>query len=75
MFIIKLTSDGTITWSKRIGYDGNDAALGVQYYSSYVYVAAVSDSTGWTTSKTDMVVLRMDSTTGVIDYIQSIGGT
>lgn len=76
MFVIRLTiSTGLISWAKRIGYDNNDEAMGIYHYNGYVYVTGSSDSTGWTNAKTDIQLIKMDSTTGAVSWAKYIGGT
>lgn len=79
MFIIRFViSTGLISWARRFGYDNNDKANAVYHRGSYVYVVGESDSTGWTTSKTDMIFLKLDSSTGTIgtnSYVKYTGGT
>jgi hypothetical protein len=40
-----------------------------------VYITGESDSTGWTTSKTDIINIKLDSSTGAFTWIKYIGGT
>lgn len=79
MFIIRFViSTGLINWARRYGFDNNDKANGVFSRGSFVYVVGESDSTGWTSSKTDMVLLKLDSSTGTLGtgtYAKYIGGT
>lgn len=61
MFVIKFTiATGLISWARRIGYDNNDKANGIFHKNGFVYVVGESDSTGWTNSKTDIMLIKMD---------------
>ena len=63
MFVIKFAiSTGLITRAKRLGADNNDKANGIFHKNGFVYIVGESDSTGWTSSKTDMTFLKLDST-------------
>jgi len=75
MFILKLTaSAGAIKWAKRYGGSSNDKAYSVLHYSSSVYVGGSSDSTNSASSKTDMVFLKLDESTGTVTYAKYAGG-
>lgn len=75
MFVFKMGIDGGFQWIVRIGADKNDNAYGLYYYKSNVYVVGSSSSTGWTSSNTDMVILRLSASDGAEDYLSYMGGT
>lgn len=76
MFVIKFViSTGLISWARRIGYDNNDKANSVFHQNGYVYLTGESDSTGWTTSKTDIISIKLDASTGAFSWVKHIGGT
>jgi DNA-binding beta-propeller fold protein YncE len=58
MFILKISvATNLLTWAKRFGSTSIDRAHGVTWYNDYVYLVGESDSPGWTSAKTDMIVL------------------
>ena len=76
MFIVKfVAATGLVSWARRYGYDGNDLANGIAYYNGFIYLAGQSDSTGWTSSKTDMVFIQVAETTGLAQWAYSLGGS
>lgn len=76
MIIIKLTTDLAIQWSRRIGGNKNDKAMGVEYFNNHIYIIGHSDSDNWNTASylTDIVLMRL-TTDGTVNYAFSIPGT
>lgn len=76
MFVIKFViSTGLVQWARRFGFDNNDKANSLFQKGGFLYVVGESDSTGWTSSKTDIVFLKLDSTTAATQYGKYLGGS
>lgn len=76
MFVLRCyVNSGLVQWGKRFGFDKNDKANGIFQSSGFLYVVGESDSTGWTSSKTDMIFLKMASDTSLVTYGKRLGGS
>jgi hypothetical protein len=63
MFVMQIQgSSGAIGWVKRLGGQNNDKAIGLTYFMGSLYIVGESDSTGWTSIKTDMIFIKMNPT-------------
>ena len=66
MFVIKVViTTGLVSWGRRYGFDNNDKANGLAHAAGFVYLVGESDSTGWTSAKTDMIFMKIDEATGI----------
>ena len=64
MIVLKLkASTGILIWARRFGGNMNDRAYGLTTYGSSLYIVGESDSPGWTSVKTDMIIIKMDPLT------------
>ena len=75
MFFLKIDATlGQVQSFLRMGWSGNDIANGIAVQGGNVFIVGQSSSPGWTSSKTDMVFIRIDSSEIHIDWANSLGG-
>jgi hypothetical protein len=76
MLILKInTNTGLLVQAKRFGSENNDKANGLTFFNGALYVVGESDSIGWTSSRTDMIFLKIDPSSGDIEYGKYLGGS
>jgi len=75
MILIKFNINSqAIEWARRFGSTENDRAKDLAMRFDFIYLVGSSDSTGWTSSQTDIVVLKIDPDTSDAEYGKYIGG-
>ena len=76
MLVLKLQSEtGLIIWTKRLGSTNNDKANCLTLFLGSLYIGGESDSPGWSTTKTDMIFIKMNVDSSNVEYLRFLGGS
>jgi hypothetical protein len=63
MLLMKVDAQGILKYVKTFGKENNDKINSLAIFKGTVYMVGESDSSGWTSQRTDMIFINMDTTT------------
>ena len=67
MLLMKVDCNtGILQYVKVFGKENNDKINSIAIFKNTIYMVGESDSVGWTSQRTDMVFLNMDSSSGAL---------
>jgi len=72
MYIVKLSSNGTLLWSRTIGGSDDDAAFSIVQTSDGGYTVA-GGTYSFGAGDNDMYIIKLDST-GILQWSKTVGG-
>jgi hypothetical protein len=70
------SSNGDLTWIKYFGGDNNDglSSIDVSSDGSSIYMTGFSSSTGLTHGNEDIIIVKLDSSSGNTQWVKYVGG-